>query len=104
MLAAVIGATLAGPSLSQSQLKETKIPAGTEVLVGTPAKIPPGLLDSFRSHLSKNKEVRAAYLGLVYYKREGENPHLALVVRMDRTSTLTTDSIREELGAASSGF
>lgn len=90
-------------SLSKSQARETKIAAGTQVLVGAPARIPPGLLDSFRSRLSKNREVREAYLGQVHYVREGEKPHLALGLRMDKTSTSTADAIKKDLAAASRG-
>lgn len=90
-------------SLSKSQVKETKIAAGTQVLVGVPAKIPPGLLNSFKSRLPKNREVKEAYLAQVYYVREGEKPHLAIGLRIDKTSnsTTTTDAIKKDLATAS---
>jgi hypothetical protein len=61
------------------------------------------LLDSFKSRLSKNREVKEAYLGQVHYVREGEKPHLALGLRMDKTSNSTADAIKKDLAAASRG-
>jgi hypothetical protein len=91
-------------SLSQSQAKDTKISAGTQVLIGAPAKVPAGLLDSFRSRLSNNKEVKEAYLGQVHYIREGEKPHLALGLRLDNVSGSTIDAIKKDLAVASRGY
>lgn len=88
-------------SLTKFQTKETKVSAGTQVLVGAPARIPPGLLDSLRSRLSKNKEVKEAYLVQVHFVREGEKPHLALALRLDKASNAAVDAIKKDLALAS---
>ena len=57
------------------------LPSRTEVLTGAPAKIPSGLVEALKANLaSRNTEVKTAYLGQVFYVRDGEKPHLALVI------------------------
>ena len=65
-------------SIEASQPKQAHVPAGTEVLVGTPSKIPEGLEAALRGCFLRNSEVQATYLGQVCYKLPGEKPHLAL--------------------------
>jgi hypothetical protein len=89
--------------LRESQVKATKIPSGTSVLVGAPANIPVGLLDTFRERLTKNKEVKEAYLGQVYFKLPGEKPHLALVLRVDQPSPPLIEAIQQDLGVVVRG-
>ena len=90
--------------LAQSQSKEIKLTEATEALVGAPAKIPAGLVESLVNVLSKNKEIREAYLGQVYFKATGEKPHLALVLRVDRPSSALMEAIKTDIGVAIHGL
>lgn len=101
--AAVIGLVLLDGSLSISQTPST-VPAGTEVLIGAPKKIPEGLLDALKARLAKNPDVAEAYLALIYVKREGEVPHLLLVLRTGDAPDFVKDLIRNDLGSASRAF
>ena len=90
--------------VAQSQVKQIKLTEATEALVGTPAKIPGGLVESLSKVLSKNKEVKEGYLGQVYFKAEGEKPHLALVLRVDDPSKALMEVINKDIGVAIRGL
>lgn len=83
---------------------EEKLAKGTAVLVGMPASIPAGLLESLIKTLQRNPEVIEAYLAQVHYVKEGEKPHLALVLRIDPTPAATLEAIRKDLATASRSF
>ena len=101
--AAVVSLALLVQSLSLSQTPST-VPAGTEVLIGPPKTIPPGLLDSLKTRLTQNPDVEEAYLALIYVKREGEVPHLLLFLRIDKVPDFVKELIRNDLGNASRAF
>jgi len=100
---AAIGLVLFAASIAQSQTPST-IPAGTEVLIGAPKKIPEGLLDSFKDRLAKTPSVAEAYLALILVKGQGGEPHLLLFIRIDDVPSFTKDLIRNDLGGASGAF
>jgi len=88
----------------QNTQKET-VPSGTQVIVGAPAKIPAGLVETMKENLkSRNSEVKAAYLGQVYYVREGEKPHLALVLDVTAKDGSTLEAICQDLALSTKGF
>jgi hypothetical protein len=91
-------------SLAESKGQETKMAAGTNVLIGAPANIPNGLIDSLSNNIKRNPEIKRAYLGQVYYEKEGEIPHLALVLDIPNLPKSTLDAIRTDLSTASKGF
>lgn len=91
-------------SVEGSKGKETVLDAGTQILIGAPANIPPGLVDSLKANLTRNIEVKEAYLGQVYYGKEGEKPHLALVLRLDTSSEVILDAIRKDLSMSIRGL
>lgn len=84
--------------------KEQKLPAGTQVFVGAPAKIPSGLEEAVKTCLSRNKEVKAAYLGQVMAMREGEKPHLVLVLEMEPAPENVFSLIIRDVGVAIKGL
>ncbi|HEX5734554.1 MAG TPA: enhanced serine sensitivity protein SseB C-terminal domain-containing protein [Blastocatellia bacterium] len=84
--------------------REQKVPAGTEVLVGAPAKIPKGLEAALRACLSKSKEIKAAYLGQVMYMAEGEKPHLVLVLEVGEATEDVFSAIVKDVGIAVMGL
>ena len=86
------------------QENQVSVEEGTRVLIGAPARIPDGLLEALSECLSRNPEVREAYLGEVSYAKEGEVPHLALVLRIDAAPESAVDAIRQDLGVASRGL
>lgn len=87
------------------QAKEAQVPAGTQVLIGAPAKIPDGLVESLKRNLSsRNREVKAAYLGQVYYVRDGEKPHLALVLDVSTKDKTVISGISQDLAIATKGY
>jgi hypothetical protein len=91
-------------SLEKSKTKEITLKEETEVFIGEPAKIPDGLIDSFKKVAARNNEVIEAYLAQFYYVREGEEPHLALVLRLDSVSKSVVDAIRNDFAIASRGY
>lgn len=88
----------------QSKGQETTVAEGTEVLIGTPASIPNGLIESLLKCLSRNTEVKKAYLSQVDYLAKDEVPHLAMVVEIDNLPHSTRDAIRDDLVTATRGF
>lgn len=84
--------------------KEQELPAGTQVFVGAPAKIPSGLEEAVKTCLNKNKEVKAAYLGQVMVMREGEKPHLVLVLEMEPGTQNVFSVIIQDVGVAIKGL
>ena len=90
-------------TLALSQTPST-VPAGTEVFIGAPKKIPDGLLESLKSRLVKSPDVVEAYLAMIYVKREGEVPHFLLFLKIDDAPDFVKDLIRNDLGNASKTF
>lgn len=84
--------------------KEQKVPAGTRALVGAPAKVPDGLEEALRVCMSKNKEIKAAYLGQMTVMVEGAKPHLVLVLDVDEVDKTTFSAIAENVGIAVKGL
>ncbi len=80
------------------------VPAGTQVLVGTPAHIPDGLEDTLRSCMRRNGEIEAAFLGQVYFVLPGEKPQLFLVLKLDATGQEYLENINEDVGVATRGL
>lgn len=91
-------------TVAQSKGQEAKITAGTKVLIGAPATIPNGLIESLLKILPRNSEVKSAYLGQVHYVKQGEVPHLALVLEMENLPQSTIEAIRNDLIIATKGF
>ncbi len=91
-------------TVGQSKGQETKMSEGTNVLIGAPAFVPDGLIESLTKNLSRNDEVKRAYLGQVFYESTGEKPHLALVIEINELPKATIDAIRTDLAIATKGF
>lgn len=92
-------------TVGQSKGVSTNVASGTEVLIGAPAKIPEGLIESIIKNLdTRNNEVKKAYLGQVYYVKDNEVPHLALVLDMEEVPESIIKSISNDLGIATRGF
>ena len=88
-----------------NEAQEERIASGTQVITGAPAKIPAGLIESLKKNLStRNSEVKAAYLGQVYYVREGEKPHLALVIDIATKEKSLIEAICQDLAVSTKGF
>lgn len=84
--------------------QDESVPPGTQVIIGAPAKIPTGLIESLTENLkTRNSEVKAAYLGQVYYVREGEKPHLALVLDVAAKGS-TLEAICQDIAISTKGF
>jgi hypothetical protein len=60
--------------------QSVKVSEDTQILIGTPAKVPDGLVDVLAEACRRNNEIVDAYLGQIYIEAPGEVPHLALVV------------------------
>jgi type III secretion system (T3SS) SseB-like protein len=103
LMAAVLSLVLLFPTLSRSQTPST-VPAGTEVLIGAPKSIPPGLVEALKKRMTENPDVAEAYLALIYVKREGEVPRLLLFLRIDNVPDFVKELIRDDLGNASRAF
>lgn len=85
--------------------QDIKVAAGTKILIGAPAKIPSGLIDSLKKNLSsRNNEVKTAYLGQVCYVKEGEKPHLVLVLDVDTKDKSILGAISQDLAISTKGF
>ncbi|WP_189062387.1 enhanced serine sensitivity protein SseB C-terminal domain-containing protein, partial [Shewanella hanedai] len=85
--------------------EEKMVASGTQVLIGAPSKIPNGLIESLvKSLSSRNGEIKAAYLGQVHYVREGEKPHLALVLHTDINDKSIIEAISKDLAFSTKGF
>ena len=90
---------------NSKKAQEQKIPAGTEVVIGAPSRIPAGLIESLKKNLSsRNSEVKAAYLGQVFYVREGEKPHLALVLDLQAKDRSVVEAVCRDLAVSTKGF
>ena len=91
-------------SIETSQPKQGHVPAGTQFLVGAPAKIPEGLEAALRDcfHL-RNDEVHAAYLGQIFYQLPGEKPHLALVLKTAPLDKDALSAMQTDIGVAIRG-
>jgi hypothetical protein len=85
--------------------KSEELPAGTTVLIGAPAKIPSGLVDALKKTIaSRNPEVKTAYLGQVFYVRDGEKPHLALVIDVTTKDKIAIGAICQDLATSTKGL
>lgn len=85
--------------------QQESVPSGTQVIIGAPAKVPVGLIESLKKNLTtRNTEVKAAYLGQVYYVREGEKPHLALVLDVATKESSTLEAICQDVAISTEGF
>ena len=91
-------------TVAKSKGQQTKVSKGTNVLIGAPAIIPEGLVESLSKNLSRNSEVKRAFLGQVHYETQGEKPHLALVLEVNELPRSTIDAIRKDLASATKGF
>ena len=86
-------------------IEEKSVSSGTQVLIGAPAKIPDGLIQSLTKSLSsRNNEVKSAYLGQVYYVQDGEKPHLALVIETEIKDKSIIEAISQDLAVSTKGF
>ena len=101
--AAIIVLLLVVATLALSQTPST-VPAGTEVLIGAPKKIPDGLITALKTRLAKNPDVAEAYRAMIYVNREGEVPHFLLFLKIDDAPDFVKDLIRNDLGNASKAF
>lgn len=90
--------------IANSKGQKTSLAKGTNVLIGTPATIPEGLVESLSKNLARNNEIKRAYLGQVHYETQGEKPHLALVLDANELQQSTIDAIRKDLAIATKGF
>lgn len=90
-------------SIGTSEPKQGHVPAGTQFLVGAPAKIPDGLESALRDCFLRNTEVQAAYLGQILYKLLGEQPHLALVLRTAPLTENALSAMQTDIGVAIRG-
>lgn len=86
-----------------SRPQSTTVKKGTKIMIGTPAKIPDGLVEALRETLKRNGEVTSARLGQVYIDAEGEVPHMALVVRTDGVSDTMKQAMIKDLSTACRG-
>lgn len=85
-------------------IEEKSVSSGTQVLIGAPAKIPDGLIESITKSLSsRNNEVKSAYLGQVYYVQDGEKPHLALVIETEIKDKSIIEAISQDLAVSTKG-
>jgi hypothetical protein len=91
-------------TIASSKGQKTSVAKGTKVLIGTPATIPEGLVESLSKSLARNNEVKQAYLGQVHYETQGEKPHLALVLEATELPQSMLDAIRKDLAIATKGF
>jgi hypothetical protein len=79
-------------------------PAGTQVLVGAPAKVPEGLEEALKARLGKSKEIKAAYLGQIMMISEGEKPHLVLLLDVEPVADNVFSAIMKDVGVAIKGL
>jgi hypothetical protein len=90
---------------NSGKFQQETVGAGTQVLIGAPKKIPDGLVDALKKNLSKrNTDVKAAYLGQVYYVKEGEKPHLALVFDLQTNDKSIIEAVSKDLAIATKGL
>ncbi|MCC2666091.1 MAG: hypothetical protein K0S63_7 [Gammaproteobacteria bacterium] len=86
-------------------VKGVKVPLGTQILTGAPAKIPDGVVEALKSKLSlKYPEVEKAYLGQIYYVMNGEQPHLALVIDVNKKNNIAIEDITHDVSVSTAGF
>lgn len=91
-------------AVQSSQPKERTIPTSTQMYIGAPSKIPPGLLQGLEPVLRKNKEVKAAFLGLVAYDGAEAEPTLVLVIQLKPGTEQFFPSIVENIGMTVRGL
>lgn len=91
-------------NLAKSKGQEQSMEAGTKILIGEPNNTPEGLIESLLNNVKRNSEIKKAYLGQVHYDKEGEKPHLALVLNIQDIPESTINAIREDLAIATKGI
>lgn len=91
-------------AVALAKIEQSKLPKGTNVLIGEPPVIPDGLIDSLVENLSKNTEVKRAYLGQVFYQTIDEKPHLALVLEISDVTDTVMNAIRSDIVLATKGL
>ncbi len=91
-------------TVSISTGNELKVTKGTNVLIGEPAIIPEGLVESLIINLSRNTEVKSAYLGQMHIDKQSEEPHLALVLELADLSKSSIEAIRKDISFAIQGL
>ncbi len=68
--------------LLANELYETdevlQIKAGETILLSVPANYPVNLVETLKRYFDTRKEIKGAYLALMYNKSNGESPHLLL--------------------------
>jgi hypothetical protein len=76
---------------------------GTRVMVGTPAKVPDGLVEVLSNACARNPEIVTAYLGQIFIDAPGEVPHLALVVKTTGVDEQAKAALMTDLTVAAHG-
>jgi hypothetical protein len=84
--------------------KTEEMTAGTKVLIGAPANIPKGLVEALKVNMtSRNSEIKTAYLGQIFYVKDGEKPHLALVIDVNTKDKIALEAIYQDLAVSAKG-
>jgi hypothetical protein len=91
-------------TVAQAKSEQSKLPKGTNVLIGVPPVIPEGLIDSLINTLSKVDGIKRAYLGQVFYQEIDEKPHLALVLQSNDVSDVAMRELRSDIVIATKGL
>jgi hypothetical protein len=91
-------------AVALAKIEQSKLPKGTNVLIGEPPVIPDGLIDSLVNNLSSNTEVKRAYLGQVFYQVIDKTPHLALVLEVSDVTDAAMNAIRSDIVIATNGL
>lgn len=80
------------------------ISKSTNILIGAPKIVPDGLMESVTGILVRNKEVKRAFLGQVYYVGKSEKPNLILVLETDAEHKNLSNAIRKDVASAARGY
>jgi hypothetical protein len=91
-------------NLAESKGQEIKMAVGTNITIGTPASVSNGLIELLLNKIKRNSEIKKAYLGQVHFDKEGEIPHLALVLNISDIPQSTIEAITKDLVIATKGF
>ena len=91
-------------AVEAQEVSDFAVPAGTKVRVGVPANIPDGLEEALRSCMSRNREVKAAFLSQIHFDLPGEEPQLFLIPKLDDVGKDCLQTINEDIGVATRGL
>lgn len=80
------------------------VPKSAKILIGEPKIIPDGLIESVTEKLVKNKEVKRAFLGQLYYLGKSEKPNLILVLETSAEHKNLSNAIRKDVASATRGY